>query len=408
MTLTLRNRLSAFFLAPRVYLGAMLFIAVAAGLKQYFHAPSGDGYTHYNNYVIFKQSFFHLVRGQDLYAFHPAEHHDNFLYSPTFAALMAPMATLPDWAGLLLWDLLNASVLALALWRLPGLDARQKGLVAWFVAPEMLGSIQSCQSNPMVAGLLLLAFYHLERENAPAASFMVALAFYVKIFPLVAGLAFLLYRERLRLVAWTAAWLAVLALVPLLFVSPAQLEFLYRSWARLHTASVHAASFGLSVQGWLKTWFGLEPSRLAVLAVGGALAAAPLANVRAHARFDFRLRTLASLMMWMIVFNHLAESPTFVIAMCGVALWCFPEPRTPLRSVLAGVAFFFVSFTYSDLFPTAWREQFVKPYVLKGVAVILAWLAATAEQLLAGRGRGPPGGPVAGRSGLPSDETRGG
>ncbi len=390
MSQTFRDKLTSFLLAPPVYLGALVLIALGGGLHQLLFTPRADGYTHYNNYVIFKQAFVHLVRYQDLYALYPAEHFDNFLYSPTFAALFAPLAVLPDWAGLLGWSLLNAGVLALGLWRLPGLDARQKGLVAWFVAPELLGAIQGAQSNALVVGLLLLAFSFLERENAPAASLMVVLAFYVKLFPIVAGLAFLLYRQRLRLVAWTAAWVVLLALVPLLLVAPGQLELLYRSWARLHTASTHAASVGLSVQGWLKTWFGLEPPRLAVLAVGGALAAAPLVNLTARPRLDFRLVYLASLLTWMVVFNHLAESPTFVIAMCGVGLWAFSRPLTPLRSALAGAAFFFVSFAYSDLFPRDLRAQYVRPYVLKAVPVILAWMAMTAEQLLAGRGQRPP------------------
>ncbi|HEY6104457.1 MAG TPA: glycosyltransferase family 87 protein [Anaeromyxobacteraceae bacterium] len=390
MTQRFRDKVTSVLLAPRVYLGAMFFIALAAGLHQFLYIPRPDGYTRYNNYLIFKQSFVHLVRFQDLYAFYPAEHFDNFLYSPTFAALMAPFAHLPDGVGLLAWDLLNAGILALALWRLPGLDSRTKGLVAWFVAPEFLGSIQNSQSNAMVAGLVILAFVYLERQNAPAASLMVAFAFYIKLFPLVAGAIFLVYRQRWRLAAWTAAWLVVLGLVPLLLVSFHQLELLYGSWLRLHTTSVHAASGGLSVQGWLRSWFGLEPPRLAVLAVGGALMLAPLSNIRARAHFDFRLLFLASVLMWMIVFNHLAESPTFVVAMCGVALWVFSQPRTPLRSALAAAAFFFVSFAYSDLFPRGLREQFVKPYVLKAVPVILAWLVLTAELVFARRGA-PPG-----------------
>ena len=386
-----RDKATSVVLAPRFYLGAMFVIALAAGLHQYFYIPRPDGYTRYNNYLIFKEAFVHLVRYQDLYALYPSEHFDNFLYSPTFAALMAPFAQLPDVVGLLAWDLLNTAVLALALWGLPGVGPRAKGVVVWFVALEFLVSIQHSQSNVLVAGLLILSFSFLERENAPAASLMLALAAYVKIFPLVAGVLFLLYPQRRRLVAWTAVWLVALGLLPLLFVSVRQLEFLYGSWFRLHTASTHAASCGVSVEGWLRSWFGLRPPRLAILAVGGALALAPLWNVQAYASFGFRLRFLASLMMWMIVFNHLAESPTFVVAMCGVALWVFSQPRTPLRSALAAAAFFFVSFAYSDLFPRGLREQFVKPYVLKAVPVILAWLVLTAEQVLARRGA-PPGG----------------
>ena len=57
------------------------------------------GATHYNNYKIFKESYFHLIQNKDLYQLYPAEHFDYFKYSPTFSLLMAPIAYLPDLAG---------------------------------------------------------------------------------------------------------------------------------------------------------------------------------------------------------------------------------------------------------------------------------------------------------------------
>ncbi|MBK7855412.1 MAG: DUF2029 domain-containing protein [Bacteroidetes bacterium] len=64
------------------------------------------GYGHYNNYLIFKDSFQHFLQGLNLYANYPPV--DLFKYSPTFAVLMSPFAFLPDWLGLTLWNLLNA------------------------------------------------------------------------------------------------------------------------------------------------------------------------------------------------------------------------------------------------------------------------------------------------------------
>ncbi len=385
----IRVKAASVLLAPDFYFGAMFVIALAAGLHQFFYIPRPDGYTRYNNYLIFKQAFVHLVRYQDLYALYPAEYFDKFLYSPTFAALMGLLAWLPNVVGLVAWDLLNTAVLALALWRLPGVDSRTKGLVFWFAALEFLVSLQHSQSNVLVAGLLVLSFGYLERDDAPAASLMLALAAHVKIFPLAAGALFLLYPQRRRLLAWTAAWLVVLGLLPLLFVSLGQLELLYGSWFRLHSASSHAAVCGVSVEGWLKTWFGLRPPRPAILAAGGAVALTPLLNVKAHARFGFRLQALASVLMWMIIFNHLAEPPTFVIAMIGAALWYFCQPRTPLRTALAVATYFFVSFAYSDLVPRTLRTQLVRPYMLKVVPIIAVWLVLTAELALASRPRVP-------------------
>src|SRR5436190_462027 len=81
--------------------------------------PGGTAYTHYNNYVIFKQSYFHLAENKNLYQPYPAEQWDYYKYSPSFSLLMAPLANMPDAAGLFTWNLLNVLLLFFALWKLP-------------------------------------------------------------------------------------------------------------------------------------------------------------------------------------------------------------------------------------------------------------------------------------------------
>jgi len=394
----LRARARAFLLAPPVYLGFLCLLAVAAAVHMVLlgparalsHPPFGP-YTHFNNYVIFKQSFAHLVAGQDLYALFPAEHFDYYKYSPTFAALMAPFSLLPTTLGLVLFNLLNAAVLAAAIARLPVLDARAKGLFVWYIAPEALGAAQGTQTNLLVLGLLVLAFAFCEERRPLAASLLVVLSFYVKLFGLVAGLLFLLYPQRKRLVLATGAWVLALGLLPLLFVSPAQLAFLYRSWLGLLRADGLAsvgspASF--SVMGWMHAWLGLVPNPLAVVGAGLALLLLPLLNVRAYPDFHFRLTFLAAVLIWVVIFNHKAESPTFVIAAGGVALWYFSRPPRPLRRLLAWGSFALTSIAYSDLTPGPVKARFVFPLVLKVIGPTLVWLAIVREEC-----RFPPAAP---------------
>src|SRR5258705_2383408 len=78
-------------------------------------------YTHFNNYLIFKFSFFHLLNGHDLYALHLSEHWDLYKYSPTFATLFGILAWLPDGLGLFLWNLLNGVCLLMGIRMLPAL-----------------------------------------------------------------------------------------------------------------------------------------------------------------------------------------------------------------------------------------------------------------------------------------------
>jgi hypothetical protein len=384
------TRAKAALLSPPLYLGFLLLVAAAAAVHMILLGPAlslanppWGPYTHYNNYLIFKASFAHLVAGKDLYALYPAEHFDYYKYSPTFAALMAPFAFLPTALGLVLFNLLNAAVLAVAIWKLPVLDARAKGFFAWYIAPEFLGAAQGTQTNILVLGLIVLAFEFCERKSNLAASLVVVLAFYIKLFGLFAGLLFLLYPQRKRLVLFTAAWLVLLGLLPLLLVSPRQLAFLYGSWADLLRAD-RLASIGspasFSVMGWLNAWFHIVPNPLLVVGAGLALALVPLANVRAYGDFHFRLTFLAAILIWVVIFNHKAESPTFVIAAGGVALWYFSRPRRPWRSLLAWLSFALTSLAYSDLTPSSVKAHLVFPLVLKVVGPTLVWLAVIWEE----------------------------
>src|SRR6266568_628508 len=56
----------------------------------------GDAvYTRYNNYVVFRNSFWHLIHNQDLYLLYPSEQWDLYKYSPSFALAMLPFAYMP-------------------------------------------------------------------------------------------------------------------------------------------------------------------------------------------------------------------------------------------------------------------------------------------------------------------------
>jgi hypothetical protein len=97
--------------------------------------------------------------------------------------------------------------------------------------------------------------------------------------------------------------------------------------------------------------------------------------------------------MWVVVFNHKTESPTFVIAMFGVSLWAVVEPPSLARSLLIGFAFVGTSLSSTDFVPRALRQQIVRPLAIKAVPILLLWVL-TVWQLLVrmpgGEFRSPP------------------
>ncbi len=353
-----------------------ILIAVLGGLGEYLKGVKvfeGVDYTHHNNFVIFKHAFRNLIESRDLYARYPDLFWDHFKYSPTFALLMAPLAVLPDLAGLILWDLLNALVLFFAVKHLPGMEERTKVFVLWFIAIELLTSIQNSQSNGLMAGLLVFSFVFFERRNVLLASLFIVLTFYIKIFGIAVAGLFLLYPDRLKFIAYSVFWTIVLAILPLVLVSPEQLIFLYKSWANL-LASDHAVSYGLSVMGILQSGFHLTPPKLLILGLGTILLLLPFLKVRSYRNLQFRYLLLASLLIWVIIFNHKAESSTYIIAMTGVAIWYFTQPRRSGNLLLLIVALVGTSLSPTDLMPQYLQHHFFAPYNLKALPVILVWL----------------------------------
>ncbi len=170
-------------------------------------------------------------------------------------------------------------------------------------------------------------------------------------------------------------------LVPLVVVRPESLLFQYNNWLRL-LAGDHDASYGMSVMGWLQTWFGLTLNKMLVVLVGAIVFCLPLLRFRSYGDLTFRLLFLASILIWIVIFNHKAESPTFVIAMCGVGIWYFTQPSSRLHLALVILAFVFTSLSPTDIFPRYLREQLVVPYVLKAVFCIFIWFRIVYQMLL--------------------------
>ena len=363
---------------PKFIFILFLLLVVFATLQSYLltqpHPKSGEWpYTFYNNYVIFKQSFFHLIHGQDLYVAYPDECWDLFKYSPAFAMGFGFLAYLPDAIGLFLWNFLNAAVLFIAIYKLPKIEMKYKSFMLFVMGIELMTSMQNSQSNGLMAGLIILAFCMLEKEKILLATLFISLTVFIKIFGIIACVLFVFYSKKVRVVLFMIGWIALLAIIPRLFTGVDQLIFLYKSWLNM-LANDHSASVGYSVLGWLQTWFKIEPNKILVLGVGLILLLLPLLKIKKYADYSFRLAMLASILIWIVIFNHKAESPTFIIAVAGVAIWFFMQKPNKANIVLLIVVILFTCLSPTDLFPKYIRQNIFEVYVVKAVPCILVWL----------------------------------
>jgi len=337
--------------------------------------------THYNNYLIFKTSFRHLVENKDLYIEHLGDHIDYFKYSPSFAALMLPFAYVPDWIGLPCWNILNALVLASALIHLPFTENRVKAPMLALAIIETLTSLQNAQSNALIAGLIIWTFICLERKQIVWAALLVALSIYIKIFGVLGFILFLFYPNKWKAAAWSILWMILIGILPLAFVSVQQLVYLYQSWWNLLSWDVNA-SVGLSVQGWLTSWFGLDVPKNLLLGIGALVLLLPLLNFKQWETPLFRILYLSAVLIWMVIFNHKAESPTFVIAFSGVLIWAFSQKLNLFQKALFIVCFVLCSLSPTDIFPLYLKQHFVIPLVLKAVPVIAIFVLIIHQLLM--------------------------
>lgn len=362
---------------PVVVLITITFLATL-GVTIQNYVLSDFGYTtdmksFYNNYLIFKGSFFHLLGNQNLYVFYLEEGiTDLFKYSPTFALFFGVFAYLPDFIGLLLWNCLNGLIFY-ALYQI-NWPSQKYRLWAWaFVLVEFITQTQNSQSNGLVAALLVLTYVFLERKNMAVATLMIVLSVYVKLFGLVGFALFLLYPQKGKAALYTLGWVVLLALLPLLVVSPEELLVQYQNWWAMLIQDVPGV-YSPSVAGWLERWFAFTPKSVFILGTGVVLFLVPFTQFKMYANPVFKRLMLASILIWVVIFNHKAESPTFIIAITGVAIWYFSQPKNTVNLVLLILAFVFTQLSPTDLFPPNVRNTFFLPYVIKVVPIILIWV----------------------------------
>ena len=399
-----------FLLRPGTVLALYAIVTTTvtiAQLSKPFRIYGGRAATSINNFVIFKQSFVNLIGGADLYVYYPERYWDVYKYSPAFALLCAPFSLLPDAAGVMVWNLLNALALYWAVMLLPGVAARARSAILWYVLLDLVISLQNSQSNGLVAGLMILGFDWAAEKRPVRAALSIVLAVVVKLFGAVAFAALLLFEKRRALVVAALGWTLFFALVPLVAVSPSHLLTLYRSWLNLLAGDASTA-IGLSVYGVLASWFGWHPPKHLVLLFGAVLLLLPLARRSAYRHPLFQRLLLSSVLLWVVIFNYRAESPMFVIAMSGVGIWFFTQKRRPWFLALAVVAYLLSSLSPTNVVPSWLRVNLVLPYLLKCVPCIVVWLTIQWQLLLShfepAEGTGP--GPLQDLAPLPASNDK--
>ena len=376
----------------RALLGLLALYAVSAigvGIQRTIASPE-------NNFVIFRTAFDHLIAGQSLYDAYPAIHSDFFKYSPTFAFLFAPFALLPLVPGYILWALVCSGTVYAGIVRLlPPRQALVALAIAWLA---VVGDMQRAQSNALCAGLMILAWVWMERGAHWRAAIAVTLGALVKLFPVAVLAGGIFYPRKIRFGVVVGIVLALGILLPLIAISPESLGLQYQWWHAIETRdAAPLARYGTGgadlyagLMGQFRVYLGVDwphwPTQL-----GGLLVLVAPLLVRWN-RWDrnFRLQFLTSILVFCVLFNHQAESPSYVIATIGAAIWFAASERATWRTVMIVAVFAIVNLASTDLMPRALYRAYYVPYLMKTLPLIPLWIAMQLELLGVIRNAGRP------------------
>ncbi|WP_020600799.1 glycosyltransferase family 87 protein [Spirosoma panaciterrae] len=367
------QRVFNFLTLPRL-MGLFIFLFCLVGLQNYLL-----GYGNYNNYLMFARPFDNLLKDQSIYGLHPHLYFDNYKYSPTFAWLMGPFYYLPDLLGIILWNLLNTVVLLAGVWFYLSDEKdpdRQRRTALLIILLEALITAQNLQSNNLIVGAILLGLYHLRNERVWQAAFFFVLCGFIKFYGAAAAGFFLFYPKKPQFILAMIGWTLLFAIAPATMIPFDHLLAEYQEWFSVIVVS--KLGLQVSVMGIAEAWFGMAKTdgnyRIIEL-IGATLFLLPFLRFGLWQDRLFQRRMVAYFLLFMIVFNKMAESPTYVMAVTGVALWwvTLSEP-TQLDKILLALVIVFTSLSPTDIFPQVIQKQVFQPYNIKAVPCLLVWM----------------------------------
>ncbi|WP_231425051.1 glycosyltransferase family 87 protein [Pedobacter sp. Leaf250] len=366
------SKIFSFLLKKECIVAVYIILAIVAGLKQYQHHS-------YNNYLIFKYVYYHTLDLQNLFDNYP-EYGDSNHYGPVFSIFIAPFALLPDGLGMILWNVANVAILLWGIFSLP-ISINKRSIIAWICAHEALTALFSFQFNIALTGLIMLSFSYLVKQKEIQSAFFIAIGTLIKLYGIV-GLAFFFFsRNKVKFIIAGVVALCVLFALPMLLSSPSFVVQSYADWyhSLVHKNSTNASltSFqDISIMGMARRISGdVSLSNTPFLLGGLLLFGLPYLRINQYKYLAFRLMLLASTLIFTVIFSSGSESPTYIIAFAGVAIWFIVQQKPKNKWILALFIFAFVltSLSPTDIFPSAIKE-FIRLYSLKALPCVVIWL----------------------------------
>lgn len=343
------------------------------------------GYGSIGDFLVYRKVFWHTIHQVNLYKNYPFENLGSYLYGPLFSVLIAPFELVSINVGAFLWAVFNAALLFFAIRKLP-FSLKNQNAILLICVFEMLTSIQNMEVNCVVAAMMLLSFTYVKEEKDFWAAFFIAFGFLIKLYGVV-GIVFILFsNHRTRFAFSLVFWLALLFCLPMLISSPSFVVQSYVDWfhALMVKDDLNRTSMmqNLSVMGMARHFITSQYLNSLVISIAALFYLFPLFRFDQLKQKGFQLTYFCLALIGVVIFSSSAESPTYIIAMAGVAIWfIIQNPKTRFNIFLLAFALLITSLSPTDLFPRYIRANLIQPYSLKALPCFVIWLVIVFQLL---------------------------
>jgi hypothetical protein len=376
----LKDKFLKFISNPRYIFGIYLLVSALSAVAKYLGGP-----LKYNNYLIFKNVFNNTVAQKNIYLLYPDFHFDSNHYGIFFSILIAPFAILPDWLGMILWNIANTLIFLFAIHKLPFSTAK-KSFFAWLCLQEFITAAVSLQFNIALTGLLMLSAIYIYERKETRSAISILIGLFVKLYGIAGLSAFFFIKNKGRFILSLIGFGILFLLLPMILSSSHFGIQSYADWfqslsAKNGTNQVLGNRQDFSLMGIVRRVLGnAEISNLTFLIPGIAVFALPYLRIKQYQFLPFQLMILASTLLFVVLFSSGSESPTYIIAVAGVMIWfIMQKQKSPLIIGLLIFVIILTCFSFSDLFPQYLKENYIIKYSLKALPCSVVWFRVIYE-----------------------------
>ena len=370
----MKDKFLKFISNPKYIFGIYLLVSAISAVLKYLNGP-----LNYNNYLIFRNVFTNTVAQNNIYLQYPDVHWDSNHYGVFFSVLIAPFAILPDWLGIVLWNIANTLVFLFAIHKLP-FSSQKKAFFAWLCLQEFITAAVSLQFNIALTGLLILSAVYIYERKETKSAVAILIGFFVKLYGIAGLSAFFFIKNKTKFILSFIGFGILFLILPMLLSSPHFGLQSYADWYQsLSEKNLSNQVLGnrqdYSLMGIVRRVTGnADISNFTFLIPGILVFGLPYLRIKQYKNLAFQLMILASTLLFIVLFSSGSESPTYIIAVSGVMIWfIIQKEKTPLVIGMLVFVIVLTCFGFSDLFPKFIKENYIMKYSLKALPCCIVW-----------------------------------